>query len=136
MGLAIITMVLRRICHVAVMIVAVTCLVGSASGLSLKKSSKNNNNNNKMNNNNNNMKSKTPVTATTTTTSISSRHVFGATTAFASLAAITSSLVAVPPTVAMAAETAGTSVGAQAPEFELENSRGNGLTTLQQLKQN
>jgi len=88
------------------------------------------------NNNNNNMKSKTPVTATTTTTSISSRRVFGATTAFASLAAITSSLVAVPPTVAMAAETAGTSVGAQAPEFELENSRGNGLTTLQQLKQN
>jgi len=89
------------------------------------------------NNNNNNMKSNTPV-ATTTTTSITSRRVFGATTAFASVAAITSSLVAVSPTAAVASETAaaGTSVGAQAPEFELENSRGNGLTTLQQLKQN
>eukprot|EP00751_Fragilariopsis_kerguelensis_P036946 CAMPEP_0170948026 /NCGR_PEP_ID=MMETSP0735-20130129/28305_1 /TAXON_ID=186038 /ORGANISM="Fragilariopsis kerguelensis, Strain L26-C5" /LENGTH=234 /DNA_ID=CAMNT_0011357561 /DNA_START=221 /DNA_END=925 /DNA_ORIENTATION=- len=86
------------------------------------------------------MKSTTPVATTTTTTSnISSRRVFGATTAFASVAAITSSLVAVSaqPTAAVAAETAaGTSVGAQAPEFELENSRGNGLTTLEQLKQN
>jgi len=128
-------MVLRRICHVAV-IVAVACLAGLASSLSLK-SSKNNNNNK-----NNNMKSHTPVatttTSTTTTTSISSRRVFGATTAFASLAAITSSLVAVPPTAAVASDTASatTTVGAQAPEFELENSRGNGLTTLEQLKQN
>merc|ERR1719162_1048615 len=85
------------------------------------------------------MKSTTPVVATTTTTSISSRRVSGATTAFASVAAITSSLVAVSaqPTAAVAAETlAGTSVGAQAPEFELENSRGNGLVNLDTLVKN
>jgi len=143
-------MVLRRICYRYVAVIAVACLlVGSASGLSLKS---NNNNNN---NNNNNIKGNTtPIattgtTSTTTTTTISSRRVFGATAAFASMAAITSSLVVLPPTAAVASgsldgtiattqssSTTSTTVGAQAPEFELENSRGNGLTTLQQLKQN
>mmetsp|Transcript_20464 Transcript_20464/g.20838 ORF Transcript_20464/g.20838 Transcript_20464/m.20838 type:complete len:104 (+) Transcript_20464:229-540(+) len=48
-------LVLRRICHVAVIVAVTSCLlVGSASGLSLQKSSKNNNNNQMHNNNNNN----------------------------------------------------------------------------------
>jgi len=127
-------MVLRKICNVVVVVAA--CLAGSASGLSLKS------NNNSNNNNNNIIKSDsvatTISTSTTTSTTTSSRRVFGATAAFASMAAITSSLVVLPPTrPAEAASNDGTTtVGAQAPEFELENSRGNGLTTLDQLKQN
>jgi len=113
-------MVLRRISTVAVVAaVAVASLAGCVVGLSLPS------NNNNINKNTGSSRRGFAV------------EVVGKTVAAATgMAAFT---VVASPTVAVAASKSNdkpTELGAKAPAFELENSRGNGMTTLDQLKKN